>query len=1370
MLRDLACRFPRMHQALALANEAAGDSDVPISSRIYPHSVFSDREQLVQEHALRDTQNAQPAIGAVSLGLLGILEDFGVRAELSGGHSFGELLALRAAGRIDDTALAFLAANRGRLMAVSDSGEEPGAMLAVLAPPEVVRKVLDENALELVIANKNAPRQCVLSGPSARIKLGEAVFAAQQVATQPLGVSRAFHSPLVSAAETSFHEALESIAFAPSSIPVFSNTTALPYPTDDLSARAVLARQLANPVEFVAQVEAMYQMGARTFLEVGPDSKLCSLVHAILEGKDHRAIAVDASRGSAGNVYDFACALASLAAAGHAVDLSRWDSDFKPPAEQRPGLLVKICGANPRPKATTQKMEPQHANGQSKAHDLGQLIGTEKRDQSPAHKELTPPPATVRFTPQQSPAGVERALQNARESLIALQRMSEQTAALHRQFLEGQEKTQQAFMKLLENEQRLSWALIGSPPERVELPDEPAAIASSRRIELAPEKDAPVTMPVARTNGDGRKAPSPQHHALAPAVAPASPDSNGSLAAVVIEVVSEKTGYPADVLDLDMQLDADLGIDSIKRVEILSALQERLPSLPPIAPELLGTLRTLRAVVEQLAGAPLRDEAAIAPPEAAQSQGDSGASPNAAPEIARVLLETVADKTGYPAEMLELDMRLDADLGIDSIKRVEIFSALQEKMPGARAAGPEEIGTLGTLREIVSFLDRSSGATTAQESPTRATGVADGPVARPAAVPDPSALRNGDQRAAVPGSVVLRTLCPRPRALETPDRRDPVTLRSGGAIWITDDGSPLSEALKRRLSEQGYAARVIGLDDVQQPEPSERLCGLIVRGSRDASDHAAIGKAFRAMRTVAGALEESAARGGASFMTVARLDGSFGLNGLSAKISPVSGAYAGLAKTAAREWPAVNCKAIDLDAAFDVPDGAARLIVEELHKRGPLEVGLSRQGRMAIELEELPVPAVVERRGRDLAPGDVVVLSGGGRGITASVAIALATAFQPRLIVLGRTPAPGPEEAWHAGLDDEAGLKRALAARSSRRLTPHELKDEAQRLLAERELRQNLDRIKKAGSPVVYHSIDVRDGAAVRAAIARARQEFGPIRGLVHGAGVLADRKIVDQSDAQFDSVYGTKVEGLENLFKAIDPLSLSLVVLFSSSTARFGRVGQVAYAAANEFLNKWAQQQAVRLSGCRVVSFNWGPWAGGMVTDALKPIFEQEGHSLIPLDAGARLVVEEARRAAGSPVELVVAAEPVRAVEPARSTATARPEAPAREGLQTVLKRVVDLESAPVLGSHIIDGHPVLPVALILEWMAEAATARNPGLLVSGVDDFRLFKGVILGHQNPRPSSCGRANPFAGLLNSRCRSRSAARWPAAKRWLMRGL
>ncbi len=262
-----------------------------------------------------------------------------------------------------------------------------------------------------------------------------------------------------------------------------------------------------------------------------------------------------------------------------------------------------------------------------------------------------------------------------------------------------------------------------------------------------------------------------------------------------------------------------------------------------------------------------------------------------------------------------------------------------------------------------------------------------------------------------------------------------------------------------------------------------------------------------------------------------------------------------------------------------------------------------------------------------------------------------------------------------------------------------------------------------------YHAIDVRDRGAVKNLLAEVCLRSGPIRGMIHGAGVLADRRIEDQTDAQFAQVFDTKVQGLEALAGAIDLSCLRFMVLFSSSTARFGRVGQVAYAAANEFLNKWAQREARRHPDCRIVAFNWGPWDGGMVTESLKPVFEREGLGLIPLEAGARLVVEEIQSPGPRPVEMVVLASP-----PAGSLSSASEprDGEATSGtMEPVFERKVDLRSLPVIRSHVIDGHAVLPMALILEWLAEGALHRHPGMVVRGVENLRLFKGVVLrGHK----------------------------------------
>src|SRR5262249_19553278 len=145
------------------------------------------------------------------------------------------------------------------------------------------------------LANKNAPNQTVLSGTSEQVERAAQAFARRKTSAVKLAVSAAFHSPLVAAARVPFREALASCAM-PSGAVVFANSTAEPYPADADAARDLLAGQLARPVEWVAQVRALHDAGVRTFVEVGPGTRLCGLVDAILQGQDG-VMAVDSSSG-----------------------------------------------------------------------------------------------------------------------------------------------------------------------------------------------------------------------------------------------------------------------------------------------------------------------------------------------------------------------------------------------------------------------------------------------------------------------------------------------------------------------------------------------------------------------------------------------------------------------------------------------------------------------------------------------------------------------------------------------------------------------------------------------------------------------------------------------------------------------------------------------------------------------------------------------------------------------------------------------------------------------------------------------------------------------------------------------------------------
>jgi acyl carrier protein len=189
---------------------------------------------------------------------------------------------------------------------------------------------------------------------------------------------------------------------------------------------------------------------------------------------------------------------------------------------------------------------------------------------------------------------------------------------------------------------------------------------------------------------------------------------------LMLSVVADKTGYPAEMLELSMDMEADLGIDSIKRVEIFGAITEQSDKLTDINPNDLTELRTLQEIVDYIstkAGISPTSEPVAEPVAQTVVNTDPIATPvveTAVPtegnsEMLDLMLSVVADKTGYPAEMLELSMDMEADLGIDSIKRVEIFGAITEQSDKLTDINPNDLTELRTLQEIVDYISAKAG-------------------------------------------------------------------------------------------------------------------------------------------------------------------------------------------------------------------------------------------------------------------------------------------------------------------------------------------------------------------------------------------------------------------------------------------------------------------------------------------------------------------------------------------------------------------------------------------------------------------------------------------------------------------------------------
>jgi NAD(P)-dependent dehydrogenase (short-subunit alcohol dehydrogenase family) len=447
-------------------------------------------------------------------------------------------------------------------------------------------------------------------------------------------------------------------------------------------------------------------------------------------------------------------------------------------------------------------------------------------------------------------------------------------------------------------------------------------------------------------------------------------------------------------------------------------------------------------------------------------------------------------------------------------------------------------------------------------------------------------------------------------------------------------------------------------------------------------------------------------------VSVARLDGQFGLTGQFS--APESGALTGLPKTAAHEWPEVTCRAFDVDSNWSDDAAAASRLVAELSNAGPLEIGLTAKQRYSLEtpLEEVKTSEPL------FSKGDVVLVTGGARGVTAATVIALAKACQPTLVLLGRSPLPAEEPAWARQATSEPALKKAILENEfGGKASPKEIQSRFSALQAQREVHGTLQAIREAGATVDYRSVDVRDQAAVSQMIGDVQKQHGPVRGLVHGAGVLADKKIEEKTDEMFDSVFATKVVGLQHLMQPLKDASLKAIVLFSSVTARFGRPGQVDYCMANDLLNKTAQLEAKARPTCRVVSLNWGPWGGGMVTEGLKKEFQRLGVGLIDLQAGADAMVRELSAAPGGAVEILYGdGFPA---PPSSGPPTRRPDA--------LLQVEASTAEFPCLDSHQVGGRPVVPVALQIEWFAQAALQRELGTRFRGLKGLKILRPIAL-------------------------------------------
>ncbi|MEO8751320.1 MAG: SDR family NAD(P)-dependent oxidoreductase, partial [Casimicrobiaceae bacterium] len=1017
---------------------------------IFPPSAWQAEDEHAQQAALTDTRVAQPALGISGLAMAQILDRFGVRPDMLAGHSYGELVALCVAGALPEAALLELSALRGRRILEACADATDAGTMAAVAADAATTAAHLAGIAGVVIANENSPVQSVISGPRRAVELAVERLLEAGVAAKTIPVACAFHSPLVQ------------------------------------GACAVFAADLATiAIDIAAPSLPVYSNTTTALYPHDPAAVRALLAEHI------------------GQPVRFAAEIEAMYAAGARIFVEAG------PGRVLTGLVGRILGK--RPHVATACDRPGENGIAALMLALGQLA-----------VQGVPVDADAWFADRDIPR-------------ISLDTPPPPLHSASAWWVNGQR----------------AWPMHGDSP------------ANAMR---------PVTTPVLLAKAE--------HVASAP---------DAPREAVMLEYLRGMR----EMADTQRRVMLDyLGSgDLAPRLPIDVVANARDASLPRVSDE--------PAVVA--AQVPAGESAIVS-----------------AQDVETMLLDVVAQRTGYPIEMLGLDLDLEADLSIDSIKRVEILGKMAGRLRIGTSAGaeygdlPDELVAAKTLRDIVVGLTAFK-ASAVPESPVRPDD---------ATAPQPSASR--------PDAISRYVL----QAAHS-GRGDAPWRFAGRDIGIVGAPGRLDDALIARLAASDSKGLTMLDGDGTKEAPSVLIDLTPLRPGWKSTDVPALFARVRdaLMKGATHVLVAGAIEGDRQGERGRRING---------HCVPSAAGVGGMIRSLRKEWLDRQIRVARFVPELD-PAMLAAQILDELNAVAEEEIAYSRDGvRLATRVVACDRPAGTGAGLATAPPAialdaeSVVLLTGGARGITSTIARELAARYRCRLELAGRTPLPtAPEAADLAAAGDDSAVRRALIARGDG-ARPAAIEAACARILAEREIRSTLAAIAQAGSPCRYHAIDVRNSAAMHDLVGDIYARHGRLDGVIHGAGVIEDKLAREKTPDSFARVFETKVNGAMAIAESVRH-DIGFLVFFSSIASTHGSRGQSDYAAANDFLDGLAGSLNATLPG-RVLSINWGPWAApGMVSPSLVEEYARRGIGLIAPEAGVASFFDELLYGAAGDAQVIL-------------------------------------------------------------------------------------------------------------------------------------
>jgi acyl transferase domain-containing protein/NAD(P)-dependent dehydrogenase (short-subunit alcohol dehydrogenase family)/acyl carrier protein len=801
----------------------------------------------------------------------------------------------------------------------------------------------------------------------------------------------------------------------------------------------------------------------------------------------------------------------------------------------------------------------------------------------------------------------------------------------------------------------------------------------------------------------------------------------------ILAIVAEQTGYPTDMLELDLDLEADLGVDTVKQAETFLAIREAF-DIPQQENLQLRDYPTLGHVIEfvgqmrpDLRGDPLP---VVGEPITADRSPITDNRLPATDPIAARILAIVAEQTGYPTDMLELDLDLEADLGVDTVKQAETFLAIREAfdIPQQENLQLRDYPTLG---HVIEFVGQMRPDLRGDPLPV------DG---EPITADRPPITANWPRRVPVATLRPSLDLClPTGVALDEKSR-----------VVVALDQGGVGRALANRLEKLGVTVLTVNADataDSLQNELQSWLADGSIQGvywlpALDVEpdltamtpdewrelNRVRVKNLALSMRTLYAQIK----RAGTFLVAATRLGGLHGY-GPDGATAPLGGAVTGFSKAYKREQNEVMVKAVDFAIGSETADLADALIAETVRDAGVVEVGYHNEQRFTVSLLEQPLSG--EQPGLTLNNETVFLVTGAAGGITSAIVADLAQASGGIFYLLDLVEAPAAADP-HVALfrSDKEALKQQFieaAKAAGEKVTPVVIEKKLMAVERAEAARRAIEAVEAAGGTAVYRSANLLDGPALAAVVAEIRQKYGRIDVLIHACGLEISRSLDKKETAEFDLVYDVKADGLFNLLHAAGEMPIAAVVSFSSVAGRFGNAGQTDYSAANDLLCKLTSSLRRWRPETRGLAIDWTAWGDiGMATRGSTPkIMAMAGIEMLPPAVGIPTVRRELAASSFSG-EIVVAGSLGLLAEEWHETGGLDPAAvktgePLLGQVQAFklygdlqVKTTLDPNRQPFLYDHALEGTPLLPGVMGTEMFAQLAAVLAPDYRVTAVEN----------------------------------------------------